>query len=99
MRPFEVPSKSQCQDDEYISTFLSNYEFRKLYNKIVGNVKKFQNKSASCWFLRQCIQEQLIPTTFRIRNKLHKNGNLETEERWYETSKEASINHMNAALK
>ena len=99
MRPLVAPSiRSQCHDDEFLSNFLSNDDFRKLYNKTEGNVKRFQNKTASIWFIKQCIVENSIPATFLIKNKPQNQGNTGIKKSWNEVSKEASINHMKAAI-
>ena len=99
MRPFTVPSiQNPSQNNNELSTFLSNNENRKLYNQTIGKIKKFQNICASNQFLSQCIHEELIPRTFNIRNK-PQNKPKGSETTWNDISKEASINHMKEALK
>ena len=46
-----TPSQSSCQYKEDLSTFLSNKEFRKQYNNMLGVNKKYQRLCANNWFL------------------------------------------------
>ena len=68
MRP-AVPSESSCPNYENLSTFLSNQDYRKLYNKTLSICKKFHNFRSKNWFLEQCLVENLVPSTFKIKNK------------------------------
>ena len=93
-----TPSQGSCHTDEDLSTFLSNKEFRKLYNNLLGVTKKYQNSSANNWFLGQCISESVVPKTFRISNQPHAR-NKEFSARWTSASKSASIEWMKITLK
>ena len=66
-----TPSQDSCQTNQDLSTFLSNKDFRKLYNQMLGINKKFQIATARNWFLEQCIAENVVPKTFRISNQPH----------------------------
>ena len=68
MRP-SAPSESSRQNIEDLSTFLSNSDHRKMYNKCLNFTKKYQNLCARNWFLEKCISENLIPNDFKIRKK------------------------------
>ena len=68
LRP-PAPSESSGQNNQDLSTFLSNLDYRKLYNKSLNFTKKYQNLRAKNWFLEKCVSETLIPNDFKIRNK------------------------------
>ena len=99
MSPFTVPSiQDSSQNNGLLSTYLANNEFRKLYNQTLGLIKKFQNIYAS-YFLKNCIEEAVIPTTFLITNKPHNTKSKNLEANWKEICKDASINHMKDIIK
>ena len=92
-----IPSQNSSQNMENLSTFLSNSDFRKLYNKTIGLVKKYQYLCANNWFIQECINKNLVPSTFRISNQPH-SKNPSFSSRWTNASKRTSIEWMKITL-
>lgn len=60
--------------------------------------KKYYKKSATISFLKQCIETETIPRTFRIRNEPNPVASSSHKERWSQGSKQASILWMNSSI-
>ena len=77
MNPQGPPNNSS---QETLFTFLSNPDFRKLYNNLLEATKKLQNISTNNWFLEQCLHLRLIPQIFKSKlnpkNDNHKTFNM-----------------------
>jgi len=56
------------QDDHFYN-FLSNDDYRKLYNKIVNSCRNYHQSVAKSWFLQELIDEKVIPPYFKVKNK------------------------------
>ena len=81
MKPRMVPSQNSRYSCENLSTFLSNKDFRKHYNKSLDTIKKYKNLEANNWFLSQCISEEIVPKSFANKNtiKTGKSGDFINE--------------------
>ena len=103
MKPLQVPSQDSSRNGETLSTFLWNKGFRKLYNKLLETVRKYRFLEANNWFLMKCLEEELIPKSFLVKNKVHNNSKDVTlaredekqykahnnfEDRWTTTTKQ-----------
>ena len=93
----QTPSQNSSQNNEDLSNFLSNDDFRKLYNKTLGCNKKYQNAVANNWFLQECIKNEIVPRTFRISNQPHTKSSA-FSARWTNASKIASIEWIKITL-
>ena len=77
MRPIQVPSnQNPSQSDDKLFEFLSNEEYRKKYNQLLGQTRTFQNLCANNSFLSKCLEEKLVPKSFRISNQPHNKESL-----------------------
>ena len=92
-----APSQSSNQNDETLSKFLSNLEFRKLYNQLLTKLRKYRYLEANNWFLSKCLEEQIIPKSFKVTYKVQ-NSSKEFLDRWTDTTKNASTELMKIAL-
>ena len=90
MKPKTAPSQSSVQNDETLSTFLENLEFRKLYNQLLTKLRKYRYLEANNWFLSKCLEQQIIPKSFQIKNQTQ-NSSKEFVNKWAVTTKNASI--------
>ena len=67
MSPVVTPQRSG-QDQFY--QFLSNVDYRKLYNKIINSVRNYHQSAAKSWFLQRLIDEKVIPNFYKVKNKV-----------------------------
>ena len=86
----EAPSESLSQDENFY-VFLSDVNLRKLYNKIINSCQKYHQAKAKSWFLQKLIDEKVIPSFFKVRNKSH---NVNSE-----AATGTSLEWMNVSLK
>lgn len=72
--------------------------FRQKYTKMLNFSKKFQTTKATAHFLKQCIENDVIPKTFRIKNEplLHSSNRHKTI--WTSSAKMASNKWMNSSI-
>ena len=87
MNPQGPPNNSS---QETLFTFLSNPDFRKLYNENLMKTKKLQNISANIWFLEQCLNLKLIPQSFKSKLNPKNDKSQNFQYVWSETNKEHS---------
>ena len=92
-----APSQNSTQNHETLSTFLQNIEFRKLYNQLLTSIRKYKFLEANNWFLSKCLEEKIIPKSFRVKNKAH-NSSKEFENRWTDTTNLASLELIKITL-
>ena len=72
MSPVKTPAeKLSSQDGQQLFGFLNNQDFRKLYNKVINSCRKWHQWNAKNWFLQRLIDEKIIPSYFRVKNKNH----------------------------
>ena len=68
----QAPSENSCPSTpQNCYEFLSIKDFRFMYNKIISSCKKYHQWEAKNWFLERLIQEKIIPSYFKIKNKNH----------------------------
>ena len=75
---------------ETLSKFLENIEFRKLYNQLLTKLKKYRFLEANNWFLSKCLEDEIIPKSFQVKNKAQ-NSSKEFVNKWADTTKIASL--------
>ena len=85
-----TPSTLPVSDNDQISKYLQIPDFKKLYTDHLKLVKKANNKFSTCEFLRNCLLNDVIPKTFRIKNKPANFGSTEFQQLWHAESKEQS---------
>ena len=93
MRPL-APSQDSSIKDKLFS-FLADVNCRFFYNKIFNLEKEVQKIISKNLFLETCIEESIIPDTFKISNQPQDNL---AEEEWNDKSIEASKGFMKAAI-
>ena len=59
----------------------SDQHFKKAYNKSLRESNKFQKSKSKCWFLKQCISQNVIPVTLRSKTN-HKKFNQRVQSIW-----------------
>ena len=74
MKPIQVPSQDSSQNEETLSTFLGNSDFRKLYNRLLEKIKKYRFLESNNWFLKKCLEEKIVPKSFKINNRINNNS-------------------------
>ena len=80
-----------------LSDFLSNKPLRKLYFKTVNISRKLSKLHGTIWFLSQCLEENLIPKTFRIKNKPHQRESSPNQN-WESSAQQTSLDFVKIAL-
>ena len=85
-----APSESSCQDNG-LYELLKDENIRKLYNKIINSCRKYHQSMAKTWFLQMLIENKIIPSYFKVKNKSHDNTT--------EAATKTSIEWMNVSLK
>jgi hypothetical protein len=93
MRP-SAPSQDSSIKDKLFN-FLADVNCRFFYNKILNLEKEVQKIIGKNLFLETCIEESIIPDTFKISNQPQDNL---AEEEWKDKSIEASKGFMRAAI-
>ena len=79
----EDPSESSCQDPLYV--LFQNNNIRKLYNKTISSCRRLHQSLAKSWFLEKLIEEKVIPSYFKVKNKSHDNTSasaIQTSLEW-----------------
>ena len=69
MPVFNRLAPSDPDQSNNLYTFLSNPDYRKAYNNILKSSEKYSKVLASTWFLNKCLEDKVIPKTFRIKNR------------------------------
>ena len=92
-----APSQNPIQNKETLSTFLENLEFRKLYNQLLAKLRKYRFLEANNWFLSKCLEQKIIPTSFKVKNRAQNSTN-EILDRWTDATKAASLELIKIAL-
>lgn len=80
-----------------LSDFLSNKPLRKLYFNTVNISRKLSKLHGTIWFLSQCLEENLIPKTFRIKNKPHQRESSPNQN-WESSAQQTSLDFVKIAL-
>ena len=88
----------QTSGNNYISKFFETPGFKLLFNQHYKLVKKSNKKFATCEFLRNCLNSDVIPNTFKIRNKPANFGSNEFKQTWLEEAKEQSKRWMQNSI-
>ena len=87
MNPQGPPSNSS---QETLFSFLSNPDFRKIYNEMLEKTKKLQNISSNNWFLEQCLDLELFPQSFQPKLPPKNDKSQNFQYVWSQTNKEHS---------
>ena len=95
---FQTPSSYSDHDKQgNLFSFLGIGNFKHLYNKMLRTCEKYAKKSATVWFLTQCIEGEIVPRTFRISNR-SQSQDANTNSNWNAATLNASIEMMKIAL-
>ena len=96
MKPLQVPSLDSSQLT--LSTFFSNPDFRKLYNKLLDTLKQWKNLEALTWFLEQCLRHKVIPESFKSKAKPKNSSSKSSKDEWNQATLDHSLDLVKVAL-
>ena len=92
-----VPSENSCQDNVSFQTFLSDDTTRYFYNKLQNLGSKYAKVCSKVWFIEKCIQENVIPKTFRVSNK-SPSQDTNMASQWKSATQNTSMEWLKLAL-
>ena len=85
-----TPPDPHASGNNHIIRLLNIPNFKQLYYQHYKLVRKSNSKFSTCEFLRNCLVQDVIPNTFKIRNRPATFGSTEFQEIWYAESREQS---------
>ena len=96
MKPLQIPPLDPSQST--LSTFFSNPDFRKLYNKLLDTAKQWKNMEALIWFLGQCLTHKVVPeSSVPKTSKPPKSSPKSVLENWSKTNFQLSLDLIEIA--
>ena len=89
---------SQHKNDQVLRTVLHEAEFKSKFQKILNICQKQQANKATSNFLKNCIEVNVIPNTFKIRNEPKQNCSERHKNTWTAGAKLASKMWMESSI-
>ena len=98
MTPSNNITNTGIEKDLIFSNLLKEPDFKVNFSKLMKQTKKYYQTSGTISFLRECLELDIIPNTFRIRNEPLPGTSRNHHERWSQGSKNASKVWMESSL-
>ena len=86
------------ENDQVPQHIFQQKNFRKLFFKIIDQSKEFYKKTSTVHFLEKCLENNVIPKTFKIKNQPLPKSSARHEKEWIENSQKTSFRWIESAL-
>ena len=85
------------RNQDVVTNIISSKNLHKVFHESKSKLKQLHNKYSQRWFLDQCLDQDLIPSTFRLRNKPSIYHSEVSKQLWEDNLSQSSQNLIKIA--